>query len=574
MSQSRSATSATLLTGRGNLGVMLLTAACLAVWAVVILLPLLTLCIQALQPTAQTETAGSVAASLFRSLGLAAAIAAAAVLLGYAPGRLLGTCRARSDLLLLLLLMPLVLPRYVLYYAWTLLLSPTTQLGAYLGSRPEFARLVGALSSSLVVVSWYWPLAALLIAQGWRNIDRQILDCASIDGGRVRMFSGVTLPLLLPALCLAFAVCMVLSLSEFATFHLAGVQTIGTELAVLYQMTGSESSVARAAWPMILPALILAVLLGRNTPSWTSSAAPLDAAEAVPQRLRWCIFLALIGVSLVAPLVLLIANVTGTGQLRQFLALHLDQLVWSLLIATVAAVLVHLIALGAMLLETVVVSGPANAPGRVSGSRRILSFVVRSTILLAMFLPASLVAVGLLKMLVICKVPPVVRQGWYVVSAGQAAQFAGAALILFLLVRRSEHRQLSEMACSDGASPLTAWWYVHLPRYWPILVGSFILVLMLCMTELSATMVLLPAGVPSFAQWLLNQMHYVRDQHVIASCLMLVCLFVVLAAVFVLLMRVARLRRQVATMRPAVNADQSHPMARVSKPARAVLKAT
>jgi DNA-binding beta-propeller fold protein YncE/ABC-type molybdate transport system permease subunit len=201
-----------------------------------------------------------------------------------------------------------------------------------------------------------------------------------------------------------------------------------------------------------------------------------------------------------------------------------------------------------MSLETIGVSGPANAPDRAFGARRILSFVVRSTILLAMFLPASLVAVSLLKMLVMFRVPPAVRQGWYVVSAGQAAQFAGAALILFLLVRRSEHRQLSEMACSDGASPLTAWWYVHLPRYWPILVGSFILVLMLCMTELSATMVLLPAGVPSFAQWLLNQMHYVRDQHVIASCLMLVCLFVVLAAVFVLLMRVARLRRQVATL--------------------------
>ena len=50
---------------------------------------------------------------------------------------------------------------------------------------------------------------------------------------------------------LAFGVCFVLGLSEFATFHLAGVQTIGTELAVLYEETGSESHLARAAWPGI-----------------------------------------------------------------------------------------------------------------------------------------------------------------------------------------------------------------------------------------------------------------------------------------------------------------------------------
>jgi DNA-binding beta-propeller fold protein YncE len=55
-------------------------------------------------------------------------------------------------------------------------------------------------------------------------------------------------------------------------------------------------------------------------------------------------------------------------------------------------------------------------------------------------------------------------------------------------------------------------------------------------------MLLLPAGVPWFAQRLLNQMHYVRDQHVIASCLALFATYVVLAGVVVLAMRLARRR--------------------------------
>jgi DNA-binding beta-propeller fold protein YncE len=55
-------------------------------------------------------------------------------------------------------------------------------------------------------------------------------------------------------------------------------------------------------------------------------------------------------------------------------------------------------------------------------------------------------------------------------------------------------------------------------------------------------MVLLPAGLPNFAQRLLNQMHYARDQQVIASCLVLVCLFLVLTAIVVLLLRLTRIR--------------------------------
>jgi DNA-binding beta-propeller fold protein YncE len=165
-----------------------------------------------------------------------------------------------------------------------------------------------------------------------------------------------------------------------------------------------------------------------------------------------------------------------------------------------------------------------------------------------MFLPASLVAVGLLKMLAVCNLPPALRQGWYVVSAGQAARFTGVALILLLLTRHSQERQLSEMASVDGASGWAIWWHVHLPRTWPLILGSFILIVMLSITELSATMVLLPAGLPNFAQRLLNQMHYVRDQHVIASCLVLVCVFLGLAAVVVVLLRAGRLHRQIASL--------------------------
>lgn len=518
-----------------------LTAASLALWFAIIFLPLVILFAQAIYPTNEVEVTGQIYASLFRSFVLAVIIAVVAVFLGWVPGRLLGTSRAHKDLLLLLLLMPLVLPRYVLYYAWTLLLSPTTSLGAYLSSKPELARFVGAFSSTSVLILWYWPLAALLFAQGWRNIDRQIWDCVSLEANGFRVFKKITLPLLARPLFLAFGVCFVLSLSEFATFHLAGIRTIGTELAVLYELTGSEGYLARAAWPVALVALILAIILGKSSRAWFQSTTALGTVEFESQGWRWIVLFCLIGISLIAPLVLLISNLTDTQALRQFVSLHLDELGFSLAIAVIAAGIAYLIAYGALSLEKI-------SRNRSYGPYKLLSLAVRTTIFLVMFVPACLVAVSLLKMLAVCNVPVALRQGWYVVSAGQAGRFAGIALILLLLTRYAQEKSLSEMASLDGASRLKAWWYIHLPHTWPIFVGTFILVVMFGITELSATMVLLPAGLPNFAQRLLNQMHYARDQQVIASCLVLISLFLALTVVVVLLLRVLRLRRLTTLM--------------------------
>jgi len=513
----------------------ILTITSLALWAVVIFLPLVVFLSQALLPGAELETSSRIVPAALRSVALAAIIAVAAVIFGWVPGRLLGTSRKCRDLLLFLLLMPLVLPRYVLYYAWTLLLSPTTQLGAFLSGRPEVARFVGTFTSSMVLVLWYWPLTALLIARGWRSVDRHVWQSASLDASRAQIFRNITLPLLARPLILAFGVCFVLALSEFATFHLAGVETIGTELAVMYEESGSESRLAAAAWPVVAVALVMALAIGKGSRSWGPNAAAVTPAELKSSKWQWALLILLLGVSLIAPVGLLIGNMANTQALRQFFTLHSDDLAWSFAIAAVASVMAYLIAHGALSLETV-----------SYGSRRrfcrLLSVLVRTTILLVMFVPASLIAVSFIRILAVCNAPMAVRQGWYIVSAGQAGRFAGIALILLVLTRSVHRRVLSEMASLDGASGFKEWLYVHLPNTWPLFVGTFLLVVMFGITELSATMVLLPAGLPNFAQRLLNQMHYARDQQVIASCLVLICMFLVLAACVVLLLRAMRAR--------------------------------
>ena len=193
----------------------------------------------------------------WRTFAIAAALAAGSVLLGYVPGQLLGTAKRRRTVLFFLLLSPLLLPQYLSLYAWDLIRSPTTPLGDWLSSRPGLAVAAGAVTGSLTLVLWYWPLAALIVAQGFRSMDRDVQQSAMLDAGPVRRFSAVTLPQIAPALLLAWGLCFVMVLSEFATFHLAGIATLGTALAVVYAETGSTAAVARSAWPAVVPAAVV-----------------------------------------------------------------------------------------------------------------------------------------------------------------------------------------------------------------------------------------------------------------------------------------------------------------------------
>ena len=136
-------------------------------------------------------------------------------------------------------------------------------------------------------------------------------------------------------------------------------------------------------------------------------------------------------------------------------------------------------------------------------------------------LPGSLIAAAIVITYNRAFSEPLYQSRW-IVSMGHAAQLAVLALIVLRWALASLPANLSELTRLDGSTGLRTAWQVYLPGLWPALAATLILAGSLSLTELSATMVLLPPGVPNFAQQLLNQMHYARDQQVIVSCLMLI----------------------------------------------------
>ncbi len=479
----------------------------------IVLGPLVAICLAPLD-AAGPDVGGDVLGMFWHSAMLAALTAAVGVLLGIVPGMVLARLTGGRTLLMTLMLLALLMPRYLLYYAWSLLLDPTGSLGGWLAADMSRAQLTAAITSCGTLVMWYWPLAALVIAQGWRAAGT-VSDRACLDAGRVRRFTRITLPLLARPISLAFAVCFSLCLCEFGAFHLAGVKTVGTQLAVLYELTGSEGAVVRAAWPLACAGLVVGVGLWRRSGGWSS-----EQSAGTPQHRagiwRCGIICLLVLISLILPVGLLVANLSSLSPIKQFLTLHSDDLIMSLATSALAAFGAILMAGGAM---------AAGGFGRIGAA---VSAIMHISLFVAMFLPGSLVAVGLLRLLGAVGLSSSVGQHWCVVSLGQAARFAGVALVLLKLTWDWRIARLGEMAMLDGAGVWRTFWRVRFPLAWPAFVGAVLVVMMLGMTELSASMVLLPAGVASFAQRLLNQMHYARDQHVIASCLVLLGTYAIL----------------------------------------------
>lgn len=481
----------------------------MALWLCLIGLPLAALLVE--RPAdASKSPPGRLLAVWIDSIGLSALIALAACTVGLAAGRVLAYAPSSGGLILTLMILPLVLPQHVLYYAWSLIASPTTAMGRWLAADMQRARFVSGSIGTIVQVSWYWPLAALFCSQGWRRIDADLVDCARLDADRFTIVRRIVVPLLAKPAAIAMGLCFVLSLSDFATFHLAGIRTIGTELALIYETTGSSAMPLGYSIPSVLIAMAMAIVLGQSgrgihrSPSWRPRR--VGVVSWVVTDMVWLF-------SLIAPAAILLGSVREEGVFRRYFALHIDDLAGSFIIALLTGLIALLLAAGILHLQR---------RGALIG--RAAQWM-ETAVYLAMFLPGSLVAAGLLSLISLRSEADILRQSSLIVSFGQAARYGGVAMMLLHLLDQSRLRDLDEMAQVDGAGVLRRWRHVVWPFAGPVVAGTVLIVIMFSMTELSATMILLPAGVPNFAQRLLNQMHYARDQEVIASCVILMGFF-------------------------------------------------
>lgn len=178
------------------------------------------------------------------------------------------------------ILIPWAIPTVVSAKMWEWILNPSFGLLNYLlGSNlnwlghPTFA-------IHAVILADVWkttPFAALLLLAGLQVIPEDLYKAAKVDGaGPIRTFFAITLPLLKPALLIAF---LFRTLDTFRIFDVVYVMTGGgpantTETLSLYAYKlffqtlefgyGSAVSVITFLWIMAVSLVYIRLLLGRG----------------------------------------------------------------------------------------------------------------------------------------------------------------------------------------------------------------------------------------------------------------------------------------------------------------------
>ncbi len=392
-------------------------------------------------------------------------------------------CVERTDLpgrraWAVLVVVPLAIPDFVVSFGWNSLWS--------------WAH--GFRGAVIVMTLAVYPLVYLPVAASLRSADPGQEEVArSLGSGRVRTFVRITLGQAKGAIgggCLLVALVL---LAEYGAFEIVGYQTFTTEIFTEFNGYSFAASCALSLVLVLLSLLVLAgegMLRGRGR---VSRPGPMTQRISPPQRLGWARWPVL---ALFAALVLLALGVPVAAALY-WMAAGLPPALSGGANVSLLDAAGHTAAYsgGAAALATVMAIPVALLAVRHSGRMRL--FLERSTYLV-LGMPGVVIAFALSYF-----------TERYAAGFGYGSSMlliACYAIMFFPLalvgVKASLARapaSLDEMARSLGRRRLEVLGRVTLRLAGPGLVAAFCLVFLSAVTELTATLLLIPTGTQTLA---------------------------------------------------------------------------
>lgn len=482
------------------------------------------------------RSAAVAAGAAFVAVGLGAALAAGLVCEG-AP--------RRRALVRFLCIVTLLTPPYIYAYAWSLPLLPAGIIVAPVLEHAGFAFVATTGRAIWCLGSWLAPLAAFLLAAGWRVAGRPAYRLAVLDARPLRAV-GAALPAMLPYVAIAGVATGALALNEYTVCHLCLVQTWNTEILAEIQSGQGLGRVLVFAWPLLA---VVAVVLGAG---WMARERLLRLMERAPEvesdggvsssdaearrygraecprhpRVGWRGWVGPVaGVVLAVPVLIFVAWMGDWSALfdawRTYPREWPDGLRQALLSAVAAVVLgfgvAQLVCVPRLLL------GGWQRLGRGVGAG-----IVLLAVLFAMSPPAL---VGDAFVTWLMHLTPL-RDSVAAVSMVAAARFAVIPMLAAVVAARAIPEELSAASAADGASHTDYAISVQAPLILPTVLAAGAAAGLLALTEVSATQLVTPPAVRSLALTMLNAIHFGRDDKVIALSLQVVLLVGVAAAVW------------------------------------------
>jgi iron(III) transport system permease protein len=373
-----------------------------------------------------------------------------------------------------LLVLPVAVPDFVVGYAWHSL-------------KPGF---LGLRAASVVMTLDLYPLVYLPVAAALRRTDPALEEASRALGvGPWRTFTRVIVPQVRAAVLGGSLLVTLALLAEFGAFEILDFRTFTTEIFTELQVDRA----AAAGLSLILVALGILVVTSEAFASGrrrVSRAAGQATRPPTRMRLgRWLIpalvaLTALVGLALALPVGTIIywlvaSTHTTLPQSATLMGATFTSLRYSAeaaVVATAAATPVALLA--------------AQRRGRLAAVLERSTYLVQSV-------PGVVVALSLVFFSV--RYALALYQTSALLVLAYALLFFPLALVCVRASAMQASPRLTEMGRSLGSGPIRTFLRVTVPIIAPGLVASFCLVLLSAVTELTATLVLVPTGTQTLA---------------------------------------------------------------------------
>jgi iron(III) transport system permease protein len=404
------------------------------------------------------------------SLTVAVAVVAAVIGVGVAwltersqlPGRRLWR---------ILVVLPVAVPDEVSGYAWHTL---APNLNAFLG-----ALIVMALAT--------YPFVYLPVAAALRKADPAMEDTArALGASGPRTLAQVTLPLISTAVVGGCVLVALTTLAEYGSFEILRFDTFTTEIFTVFQFNPP------GAGALSLPLLALALLVLCSDAVVPRRVVTGTAPRRPPLRARWsgrsaamlAGLLLLVGAGVGVPIGTLVYWIHQSQQTTLPAAATLGTAMWNSVVYS---------ALGAGLAVLAALPVAMMTFRRSTSVRRNLE---RSTFV-ALALPGVIVALSLVYFAT--RYDYGIYQTSLLVIVAYAIMNFPLALVCVKTSVVQTPARLVDVAHSLGVRRVSVFVRVTLPLLAPGLLAGFCLVFLMCVTELTATLVLAPIGVMTLA---------------------------------------------------------------------------
>jgi iron(III) transport system permease protein len=370
--------------------------------------------------------------------------------------------------------LPLAIPDFVIGYTW-LSLTPAVH---------------GLFGASLVMTLGLYPLAYLPVAAALRRVDSSLYEVArSLGHGRVRALLRTVLPQIRVALLGGCLMVLLGLLAEYGAFEILRFQTFTTVIFTEFSLGINPAAASALSLVLVvLSVLVVGAEMMLTRSGAARAARPVGGARRY--RLGWgalpslLFMVVLVGLGVGVPASTLVywltqpSDVVGVAPIPLLGAAGYT-LLYSLLAAVAATVAAFPVAYLAV-----------RYPGRLSRVLERLGYLVQG-------LPGLVIALSLV-FFAVRLVYPLYQSPVSLVIA-YSVMFFPLALISLRASLVQLPRRFFEEARSLGCSPLSALLRVTLPLAAPGIAASAALVFLSAVTELTATLLLVPTGVQTLA---------------------------------------------------------------------------